>query len=63
MELIIGLSGFETYSRECEHRNARDAQIHRLLCARASQARALVEDALARLAEAEDLQTSGGAAA
>ena len=63
VELIIGLSGFETYSRECEHRNARDAQIHRLLCARASQARALVEDALARLAEAEDLQTSGGAAA
>ena len=54
VELIIGLSGFETYSRECEHRDAKDAQIHRLLCARASQARALVEDALARLAEAED---------
>lgn len=56
VELIIGLSGFETYSRECEHRDAKDAQIHRLLCARASQARALVEDALARLAESEGLR-------
>jgi len=63
VELIIGLSGFETYSRECEHRNAKDAQVHRLLCARASQARALVEDALARLADAEDLDTHDGKAA
>ena len=53
VELINALSGFETYSTECAARNDADRYVHRFLGAQSSKARALIEDALAKLYEAE----------
>ena len=53
VELLLELGAFERYSAECAHRSPRDAQLHRELQQVASTARAMLEDALARVA-AED---------
>jgi len=54
-ELLLGLGAFERYSGDCENRNPGDAELHRYLQRTAGFARALLEDALARIAEADGL--------
>lgn len=49
-ELLMQLTHFETYSRQCLSRNAADAQLHSYLARLASQARASFEEALQRVA-------------
>ena len=55
VDLINGMAAFETYSHECENRNSEDAQIHAYLGATASRSRAMLEAALARVAEFEGI--------
>ncbi len=54
-ELVMQLAHFETYSAECVNRGPDDAALHSHLHRVAGTARALFEDALARVAEAESL--------
>jgi hypothetical protein len=54
-ELLVQLSNFESYSAECEHRNAADAELHSFLRQVASGARARFESALERVALHEGL--------
>lgn len=54
-QLVADLSAFETYSANCENRNDDDAALHRYLHQTTAQARALIEVALKKVAEAEDL--------
>lgn len=55
-ELITDLVAFERYSAECENRNLEDAALHTYLHATASQARNLVEAALAQVIEFEGIE-------
>jgi DNA-binding transcriptional MerR regulator len=55
VQLVSSLVAFETYSRECENRNADDAALHAFLHAATAQARATMEAALARVVEAEGI--------
>ena len=55
-DLIASLSAFETYSQECEIRNAEDAALHALLHAATAQARSLIEAALARVIEIDQIE-------
>ena len=57
-ELVTDLVAFERYSAECENRNTKDAAVHAYLHATTSQARDLIEGALAHVIEVEgiDLQ-------
>jgi len=55
-QLVAGLSAFEIYSDGCASRDADDAAMHRYLHRVTAEARALVELALKRLAEAEGLR-------
>ncbi len=52
-ELVISLGSFERYSAGCANRGPEDAALHRDLNRTAAQARALLEDALLRVAIAE----------
>ena len=54
-ELITDLVAFERYSAECENRNTKDAAVHAYLHATASQARDLIEAALAHVIEVEGI--------
>lgn len=54
-DLIIALSRFERYSAQCEARNEQDAALHAYLHGTTARARAVMESALARLLEMEDL--------
>jgi hypothetical protein len=54
-ELVMLLGNFETYSAECVNRSTSDAELHAHLHWVAGQARALFEDALQRVAEAEGI--------
>ncbi len=54
-ELLLQLAHFETYSAECEHRNAGDAEIHSYLKQEASAARVRFEAALEHVALHEGL--------
>lgn len=54
-EVVRTLASFERYSADCESRNAEDAALHAYLHQTTAQARALMEDALAHLVEAEGL--------
>lgn len=56
VQLVSSLAAFETYSRECESRNADDAALHAFLHAATAQARATMEMALARVVEAEGIE-------
>jgi len=58
VDLINSLSAFETYSLECQDKNAEDAEIHSLLYSKSAQARALLEAALLRVAEFEGIDLS-----
>lgn len=53
--LVSDLSAFEIYSAGCANRNEDDAALHRYLHQISAQARALIEIALKRVAEAEGL--------
>jgi DNA-binding transcriptional MerR regulator len=55
VDLVNGLSAFERYSAECESRSPEDAALHAYLHLTTARARALMEEALARVATAEGL--------
>lgn len=55
VELLLSLGAFERYSAECENRNPADAELHRYLGRVAGNARALFEEALVRVAQAEGI--------
>ena len=55
VELVRQLAAFERYSAECAHRNPADARLHDELQRLASTSRALIEEALARVAAADGL--------
>jgi DNA-binding transcriptional MerR regulator len=55
-ELISSLSAFEKYSSECESRNARDAALHSYLNETASRARYMIETALGKVIELDDIK-------
>ena len=54
-ELITSLCAFEKYSGECANRNDEDARIHAQLESSTAQARAILEESLARLIEIEGI--------
>jgi MerR family transcriptional regulator, light-induced transcriptional regulator len=59
-ELLIRLGNFETYSAECESRTPADAALHRYLKEVTGNARALLEEALVRVVQAEGISLPGG---
>lgn len=61
-EVLLTVGSFERYSAQCAVRSAEDAELHATLQRSAGQARALLEDALERLALAEGISvvTKGG---
>jgi DNA-binding transcriptional MerR regulator len=56
VQLVSSLVAFETYSRECENRNADDAALHAFLNAATARSRAVLEAALERVIEAEGIE-------
>jgi hypothetical protein len=56
VDLLLSLGAFERYSAECENRSPADAELHRYLARVAGSARALFEDALVRVAQAEGIE-------
>jgi hypothetical protein len=54
-ELLIQLSAFEVYSAECASQSADEAELHRYLQRAAASARAILEQALERIAVHEGL--------
>ena len=55
VQLVSDLSAFEVYSDRCANRDDEDAALHRYLHRTTAEARALVESALEKLADAEGL--------
>lgn len=55
VDLLLSLGAFERYSAECENRSRADAELHRHLARVAGAARALFEEALVRVAQAEGI--------
>lgn len=55
VELLRSVRAFERYSAECANRSPADAELHRYLERMAGTARALFEEALERVARAENL--------
>ncbi len=55
-QLVGDLSAFEVYSANCANRDEEDAALHRYLHKTTAQARALIETALERVAEAEGIE-------
>jgi len=55
VQLVQGLNAFETYSASCEHTSPADAALHALLHRETARARAIMETALAQVAEAEGI--------
>jgi DNA-binding transcriptional MerR regulator len=55
VDLLLSLRAFERYSAECENRSPADAELHRQLGRFAGRARALFEEALVRVAQAEGI--------
>ncbi len=55
VDLLLSLGAFERYSAECENRSPADAELHRHLGRVAGSARALFEEALVRVAQAEGI--------
>jgi len=54
-ELLVRLGNFETYSADCESSSPADTALHHYLKEIAGNARAMLEAALVRVAEAEGL--------
>ncbi|MGF1527083.1 MAG: MerR family transcriptional regulator [Candidatus Competibacterales bacterium] len=57
-ELLFSLTAFELYSQECENRNEDDAALHRYLYITTARARAMMEEALSQVIDAEGLDVS-----
>jgi hypothetical protein len=55
VDLLQMLTSFERYSAQCENRNDDDASLHRDLHHTAAHARASLEQALLRVAQAEGI--------
>ena len=55
-ELITSLSAFERYSTECESRSPEDAALHTYLSLTTSRARVLIESALEKVIETENIE-------
>ncbi len=55
VELVVSLTAFEVYSAECENTSPQDAALHAYLHSTSAQARAMMEEALARVAAAEGI--------
>lgn len=55
-QLVGSLSAFEVYSASCANRNDEDAALHRYLHRTSADARAMIEEALERVAQAEGLK-------
>lgn len=55
-DLILGLDAFEQYSLTCENRDDKDAALHHFLRITAASSRALLEDALERVARHEGIE-------
>ena len=55
-QLVGDLTAFEIYSAQCANRDADDAALHRYLHWTTAQARALIEAALERVADAEGIE-------
>jgi MerR family transcriptional regulator, light-induced transcriptional regulator len=53
--LLIGLSTFETYSRDCASRSREDAELHRALADGTAHARVILEGLLVRVCEHEKI--------
>ena len=62
VDLLMSLGAFERYSAECENRSPADAALHRHLGRVAGTARALFEEALVRVAQAEGIALPATAA-
>jgi len=56
VELLASLGSFEQYSADCASRSPEDARLHRYLQRVAATTRALFEDALVRVAQAEGVR-------
>jgi hypothetical protein len=54
-QLVGDLTAFEVYSAECANQDEEDAELHRYLHQTTAKARALIEDALQRVAKAEGI--------
>jgi transposase-like protein len=59
VDLISSLTAFEAYSDECEVLNVEDAALHAFLHSATAQARSMLETALARVVEADDIAVEG----
>ena len=62
-ELLVQLGNFEAYSAECVNRSAEDAALHAYLLRVSGTARAMFEEALARVAQAEGIALPSAPAA
>lgn len=60
VDLLLSLTSFERYSSECSNRDAEDAALHKDLQRTAGHARAMLEEALVRVATAEGLRIPDG---
>lgn len=56
-DLVLALNAFEAYSAQCQNRNEKDAQIHRMLARVTGHARAVMEYALKELCAFEGIDT------
>lgn len=54
-DLVLALGAFEDYSAQCENRNAADAEVHAMLYRASGHARAIMEEALARVCAHEKI--------
>lgn len=54
-DLVLALTAFETYSAQCQNRNEKDAQMHRLLARVTGHARAVMEYGLKELCAFENI--------
>ncbi len=55
-ELLFSLAAFEKYSSECESLNVEDSELHAYLSNTASKARHMIENALDKVIEVENIQ-------
>lgn len=59
-DIVLSLRAFEEYSKTCESLNSEDADLHHFLWLSAGRARALFEEAIVRVAEAEGISLDEG---
>ncbi len=57
-DLVLQLTAFETYSAQCQNKNEKDAQMHRLLARVTGHARAVMEYGLKELAAFEGIDVA-----